>query len=157
GDAKQRGGLRLDSRKAALSGGGRGAAVVPHRPDQSLLLNAVGYETDLKMPPTKKLAAEQVADLTRWIQMGAPWPAGEKAAASRPRQGPFQITAKDRAHWAFQPLRRPPVPTILHPAWARNPIDAFIRDGLDAKGLAPNPPAPPLELVRRLYYDLTGL
>jgi hypothetical protein len=157
GEAKQRGGLRLDSRAAVLAGGGRGAAVVPGRPSESILLQAVGHETDLKMPPTKKLAWQQIADLTRWVQIGAPWTAGEKVTASGTLQGPFQITAKDRAHWSFQPLRRPPVPAVRELGVARNPIDAFIRVGLEASGLAPSAPAPPVELVRRLYYDLTGL
>ena len=69
----------------------------------------------------------------------------------------MQITAKDRAHWAFQPVKEPPIPTVKNAAWVTNPIDAFILARLEAKGLSPNPPADKRQLVRRLYYDLTGL
>jgi hypothetical protein len=158
GDKKQRGGLRLDSRAAVLEGGDRGPAAVPGHPEKSLLAKGIGYEDpDFKMPPTKKLSREQIADLKNWIKLGAPWPAGGAAVAA-PRKGEDkQITAEDRNHWSFRPLRRPAPPTVKHAAWVRNPIDAFILAGLEAKGVAPNPPAAPQELLRRVYYDLTGL
>jgi hypothetical protein len=157
GPKKQRGGLRLDSRAAALAGGDQGPALVPGQPDKGLLLKAVRHEDDLKMPPTKKLPREQVAALTRWVQMGAPWPGADTAAPAAPARAGFQISDKDRAHWAFQPVRRPAVPAVKDRAWGRNPIDAFILAGLEAKGLRPNPPAGRRELIRRAYYDLTGL
>ena len=69
----------------------------------------------------------------------------------------MQITAKDRAHWAFQPIQRPAIPAVSQPDWVRNPVDAFILAGLDTRGLKPNPSAPKYQLVRRAYYDLTGL
>jgi hypothetical protein len=157
GAKKQRGGLRLDSRAAALAGGDRGPALAPGRPDQSLLLKAVRHEDDLKMPPKSKLPREQVAALTRWVQMGAPWPGAETAAPAAPVRSGFQISDKDRAHWAFQPVRRSALPTVKDSAWARNPVDAFILARLEAKGLRPNPPAGRRELIRRACYDLTGL
>src|SRR4051794_16133509 len=81
GEKKQRGGLRLDSRSAILEGGDQGPAVVPGEPEKSLLVKAIGHEDkDLKMPPNKKLAKEQVADLTRWVKLGAPWPGADKVA-----------------------------------------------------------------------------
>src|SRR5262245_26899218 len=155
---KQRGGLRLDSLASALTGGDQGPALVPGQPDKSLLIKAVRHEDrELKMPPSKKLTREQVADLTRWVKMGAPWPGADASAGSTTRKGEFRITDKDRAHWAFQPVKRPDVPAVKDKAWARNPIDAFILARLEAKGLRPNPPAAKLELLRRVYYDLTGL
>ncbi|MBX6312891.1 MAG: DUF1553 domain-containing protein [Isosphaeraceae bacterium] len=158
GPDKQKSGLRLDSRASALAGGDSGPAVVPGQPEESLLVVAIRHEDDaLKMPPSKKLAAEQIADLTRWIAMGAPWPGGEEAAPAPTRRGEFQISDQDRAHWAFQPVRRPPVPAVKDQAWMSNPIDAFILAGLEAKGLRPNPPAARHELIRRAYYDLIGL
>jgi len=69
-----KGGLRLDSRAAALKGGETGPALVPDHPDQSLLLQAVRHSSGLKMPPDGRLAAAQVEALTRWIQDGASWP-----------------------------------------------------------------------------------
>ncbi len=161
GPAKQKSGLRLDSRAASLAGGELGAAVVPGKPEESLLVSALSHEDDLKMPPSKKLPADKIADLTKWVAMGAPWPdskAGEPAeAAFKPRQHGMQITDKDRAHWAFQPVKRPAVPAPRDASWVKNPIDAFILAGLDAKGLKPNPPAGKVALLRRAYYDLTGL
>jgi len=164
GPEKQKAGLRLDSRAGALAGGELGPAVVPGKPDESLLLAAVRHDDELKMPPSKKLPADQVADLTRWVAIGAPWPGGSReapaAASASPsaiRKQGYQITDKDRAHWAFRPVRRPAVPAPGGAAPFANPIDAFVRAGLDAKGLRPNPPAPKVELIRRAFYDLTGL
>ena len=78
-DKKQRGSLRVDSRATLLSGGDQGAALVPGKPDQSLLVKAVRHEDELKMPPKKKLTKEQIADLTQWVRMGAPWPGSDSA------------------------------------------------------------------------------
>jgi mono/diheme cytochrome c family protein len=158
GPDKQKSGLRLDSLTAALSGGDSGPAVVPGKPAESLLVTAIRHDDEvLKMPPSKKLAADQVADLTRWVEMGAPWPGGGAVAVTSTRKGAFQITDKDRAHWAFQRVSRPASPTVRNQEWVRNPIDAFLLAGLEASGLEPNPPAAKHELARRVYYDLTGL
>jgi hypothetical protein len=158
GPQKRKGGLRLDSRASILKGGDAGPAIVPGKPDESLLIAAIKQQDDtLKMPPTKKLAASQLADLSRWVSLGAPWPADKGDAPSAVRRGEFQITEKDRAHWAFQQLGRPRVPMVSQTDWVRNPIDAFVLAGLEANGLRPNPPAARHELIRRATYDLTGL
>ena len=111
GPAKQRGGLRLDTRGDALTGGDNGKAVVPGDVENSLLLQAVTHSNpDLKPmpPPPAKLSPKQIADLTQWVKMG-PWPGQEKtvASASTIRRGKFQISDRDRAHWAFQSVKRP--------------------------------------------------
>jgi mono/diheme cytochrome c family protein len=162
GPSKQRGGLRLDTRGDALTGGDNGKAVVPGDAENSLLLQAVTHSNpDLKPmpPPPAKLSSKQIADLTQWVKMGAPWPGQEKtvASASAIRRGKFQISDKDRAHWAFQPVQRSAVPVVKNAQWVRNPIDAFILSKLEEKGLRPNPPATKRELIRRVTYDLTGL
>jgi len=178
GEKRQRGSLRLDSRATILEGGDVGPAIVPGHPEKSLLVKAIGYtDPHFKMPPTKKLSREQIADLTNWIKMGAPWPGAAATAKVAPRKGADkEITDADRAHWAFQPIKRPPIPPLNPPlrkggkptppplakggtegGWAKNPIDAFIAARLEAKGLAPNEPATPQQLVRRAYYDVTGL
>jgi hypothetical protein len=159
GPEKPKANLRLDSRASALAGGDQGAAVVPGKPDESLLITAVQGDDDvLKMPPSRKLPPEQVDDLTRWVQMGAPWPGSEgEAEAPPPRKAGFQISDEDRAHWAFQKIKRPPVPDVREKGWVENPIDAFVLSGLEAAGLVPNPPAARHELLRRVTYDLTGL
>jgi mono/diheme cytochrome c family protein len=163
GPSKQRGGLRLDSRGDALVGGDNGKDILPGNPTDSLLLQAVAQSNpDLKPmppPPAAKLSTQQIADLTQWVKIGAPWPGQEKTVvtASTIRRGKFEISDKDRAHWAFQPVKRPAVPTVKNPQWATNPIDAFLLAKLEAKGLQPNPPASKRELIRRVYYDMTGL
>jgi hypothetical protein len=68
-----------------------------------------------------------------------------------------QVSARDRAYWAYRPVQRPEVPRVQNKAWVRNPIDAFILAKLEARGLAPAPPSDRVALARRLYYDLIGL
>jgi mono/diheme cytochrome c family protein len=107
---KIRGGLVLDSLDALLAGGDSGPAIVPGQPEKSLLVEAVGYgNEDLQMPPKgKKLSDRQIAALTEWIRLGAPWPKSSASAKTvRTRGG---ITEEDRKWWAFQPLQKYPVP-----------------------------------------------
>jgi hypothetical protein len=158
GDEKPKGGLRLSSRAAMLEGGDQGPALVPGDPAKSLLIKAVNQTDEhLKMPPKKKLSPQQIADLTQWVKIGAPWPGGDTKTAAPPRKGELQVTDKDRAHWAFQRVKRPAVPAVQNSGTVANPIDAFILAKLEAKGLRANPPAEKRELIRRLYYDLLGL
>src|SRR5262249_56921909 len=59
---KSKGGLMLDARESVLKGGDSGPAVVPGKPDESLLLKAVHQtDPDLKMPPKGKLTHAQIA------------------------------------------------------------------------------------------------
>ncbi len=154
GEKKQKGGLRLDSRAAALVGGELGAAVVPGDAAKSLLVEAVQYHNhDLQMPPKKQLPAAAVADLVEWVKRGAAWPGDTGAAATKPAGGEWKITDAMKAHWAFQPMRRPAVPG----AKAGNQIDAFLREKLAAAKLDFAPPAVPRTLLRRVTFDLTGL
>lgn len=157
GDEKQKGHLRVDSRAALLAGGDSGPAVVPNDVGQSLLLKAISHaDAELKMPPSKKLAREQIDDFTQWVKLGAPWPGSgnEKVAAIRKGKS---ISDQDRAHWSFVPVKTPAIPTVENKAWVANPIDAFLLAKLEGKGFQPSPPASKQELCRRLYYDLTGL
>src|SRR5436305_7392553 len=80
GEQKQKGGLRLDSRAAILQGGDQGPALVPGKPAESLLVKALAHDGELRMPPPKKLPDATVADLTRWVALGAPWPGADKPA-----------------------------------------------------------------------------
>jgi hypothetical protein len=68
-----------------------------------------------------------------------------------------RIKAADRQHWAFQPIRKAPVPQVRDRGWVRNPIDAFILAHLEEKGWQPAPSATPRALLRRVHLDLTGL
>ncbi|SIO02361.1 Planctomycete cytochrome C [Singulisphaera sp. GP187] len=150
GAEKQKAGLRLDARQFLLEGGESGPSIVAGRPDESLLIEAVRQDGDVKMPPGRKLAPEQIAALERWVAAGAPWPAGQAPVVDRRKEAWAR-------HWAFQPVADPQPPKINDGAWCRTPIDAFLKAGLEAKGLAPSPPADRYTLIRRLSYDLTGL
>jgi hypothetical protein len=145
---KPKGGLRLDTREAALKGGDTGPALVPGKPHESLLLKAVGADDpDVRMPPKEKLPDGEVALLKAWIEKGAPWGSGKPAG--KPEK---KITPEDRAWWSFQPVREPAVP-----AGPGSEIDRFIRARLRAEGLTPAPEADRRTLLRRVAYDLTGL
>src|SRR5262245_40385847 len=157
GPRKRQGGLRVDSRAALLRGGDSGPAIVPGQPENSRLVQAVHYEGDLRMPPKGKLSPQQVAVLSFRVRMGAPWPEpGAPARRTSPGQS-FQITAKDRAFWSFQPVRQHPVPAVQDAGWARTTVDPFILAALEARGLKPSPPADRPTLIRRVTFDLLGL
>jgi mono/diheme cytochrome c family protein len=152
---KSKGELTLDTRDGVLKGGETGPAIVPGDPAQSLLVKAINYQDkDLQMPPKgDKLTAEQIADLTSWIKMGAPDPR-KQAGGSKKLTG---LTAKARAHWAYQPVKKPAIPAIKNRAWCITPVDAFIMQKIEEKGMVPSPAADKMTLLRRATYDLIGL
>src|SRR5256885_2191275 len=119
-DAKKvRGGLLLDTRDGLRKGGDTGPAVVPGHPARSLLILAVRHAgEDLRMPPDKKLPDAVIADLEKWIAMGAPDPRDGKAVKG------IDFAAA-RRHWAYQPIREPKVPAVRNAGWAASPIDHF--------------------------------
>ena len=150
GADKQWNGLRLDSREALLRGGDSGPAIVPGKPDESRLIRAVRQTDDeLQMPPEGKLTERQIADLVRWVEMGAPFPARrERARASR-------IAIRTTGPFSRRPSQ--PLPTVKDAAWPQSPIDHFILAKLEAAGLAPAAPADKRTLIRRVTFDLIGL
>ncbi|MCB1090985.1 MAG: PSD1 domain-containing protein, partial [Verrucomicrobiae bacterium] len=150
-EGKQKGGLVLDTREGVLKGGETGPALVAGDTANSLLLKAIRYaDPDLEMPPKKKLSDAQIADIERWIAMGAP----------DPRLGAKPVTKLDehfrsaKTHWAFQPVRQPSIPNL---AGISHPVDAFIGEKLAAAGIQSAPRADARTLIRRLYFDLVGL
>ncbi len=155
GSQQQMSGLRLDSRDAALAGGLSGPAVVPGDPAASALIARVSSDrSGFRMPPGDDvLSGEEVAALRAWIAEGAEW------------QGTAPLTAESAAareevaerHWAFQPIRRPKVPSTAGREWIRSPIDAFVLAKLESEGLAPSGEASATTLLRRLHLDLVGL
>lgn len=154
---KPQGELRLTSREAVLKGGGSGPAVDLKKHADSMLLSAINYD-GLKMPPQGKLPAKQIDVLTRWVNMGMPWATGDQASLEpKGHTGPPQVTPENMKFWSFQPVRRPAVPKVKNARWARNPIDAFVLARLEKEGLKPNAPATRQALIRRAYFDLTGL
>ena len=153
---KLKGNLYLDSRDGVLKGGDTGPAVVPGKPADSLLLKTLKYAGDVQMPPKGKLPDAVVADFEKWIAMGAPDPRGDTAILPK-RQVGLTLEA-GRKFWAYQLPQRHRVPQITnHNAQITNEIDNFVLAKLEAKGLKPAPEADRATLIRRVYYDLTGL
>src|SRR3954468_15798036 len=109
---KPMGGLLLDSRAGMLKGGKSGVpAIVPGKPEESILLGAVlGSNKDLRMPPGKTLDPSEIEHLAVWIKMGAPDPRTEAA----PPSGTSLSYDWDKAkqHWAFRPIQDPKPPTV---------------------------------------------
>jgi cytochrome c553 len=164
-DKEQKGQLRLDRPDAALAGGESGPAIVPGKPDESLLVEAINYKS-LEMPPTGKLSDEAIATLTEWVRLGAPWPGhGSGSGGPALRQGKDRITDEDRAWWAFQPVKHFAPPEIEGDRWSRTAIDRFLLAGgpFQAERGANDPEGPSYQeadrrtLIRRLYFDLIGL
>jgi len=154
-DTNAKGGLRVDDRNGLISGGGRGAAIVPGDPSKSLLHTAVKQTDKLKMPPEKKLTDEQIADLAQWIKDGAAWPK-LRIPTSLGKPNPRYDKLRQE-HWAWQPLSKPNVPTVADAKWAWSDVDRFLLAKLEGQGLKPVGDADKLTLLRRITFDLTGL
>ena len=158
--AAPQGEFRLDSREYAFRGGGSGVpAIIPGDSAGSLLYRYVaGLDGKILMPPVEpRLTGEQVEQIRKWIDEGAPWP--EEVGAETAGHEPSKFE-QARDHWAFQPRTKLSPPVVKDPALARrvrNPIDAFIFTKLEARGWKPSPPARPYQLLRRVHLDLTGL
>jgi hypothetical protein len=153
---KLKGGLLLDTREGIRRGGDNGPAVVPGNPADSLLIEAVRYTNkDFAMPPEKsggKLPDAVIADFEAWVKMGAP----------DPRKGQAKVVKKTdmeeaKKWWSFQPPRKADAPAVKDAAWPRGEIDRFLLAALETKGLKPAPDADKATLLRRVYFDLTGL
>lgn len=152
---KLRAGLRVDGRDLLLKGGDSGPAIVPGKPSESRLLRAIEYDdVDLRMPPKGKLPAAAIADLTKWIQDGAAWP---EEAAKRQVESAFDLQKRKAEHWAWQPVKVNPPPTVRDSQWPKSIPDRFVLAKFEAQNRKPPPPVPPHVLLRRTYFDLIGL
>lgn len=152
GPERQKGGLRLDRRADAFSGGDSyGPAIVAGKAVESPLLHSVsGLDEDLQMPQKgDPLTAEQVGLIRAWIDQGAVWP----------DDGSNTLVAKDPLPWSFLPLATPRVPQLPVDAArrARNDVDRFLLATLGEHQLTFSPEADARLLVRRLHLTLTGL
>jgi len=152
GAKKAKGGLVLDSRGGWEKGGESGPAVVPGKPDDSLLISAVRYE-DYKMPPTGKLPDELIERLQHWVAKGAYDP----RVTQPTRDGKGIDVAAGRKHWAFQPPRETSQPEVIGTDWPRSDVDRYVLAKLEASGLRPVADADPYTWLRRVSFDLTGL
>lgn len=163
---KLKAGLRVDSRDALLSGGTSGPALVPGKPDESLLVRALRYtDDDLKMPPKESLSADVVKDFEKWVASGAPWPASKNSTASPAGSNASAAPApkheidfvKAREFWAFRaPVASTPAAT-KNTTWAWSDVDRFLLAAMETKGVAPVADASKRAWLRRVTFDLTGL
>ena len=145
-----KGGLRLDSREAIRDGGDSGHAIVPHIPDASLMLSALRYE-EFEMPPSGQLDENIIDDFETWIQMGAPDPRDQPQVA-------VSTTIdldKGRDFWAFKSPTPPSIPDVDR--WVYNDVDRFLARAHKRQGVVPVKNADRATLLRRVFFDLTGL
>jgi hypothetical protein len=160
GGRKQEGNLDVRSRVALVRGGKSGPALVPGKPEESLMLKRIHGE---ECPPrprlieamVKPMEADEIDKLTRWIALGAPEVPEEPDVAGTPAD-PL-IRKEDREFWSFRPPQPAPIPQVIHSDRALNPLDAFMLQKLEEKGLSLAPEADRLTLLRRASFDLTGL
>ncbi|HSH92750.1 MAG TPA: DUF1553 domain-containing protein [Roseimicrobium sp.] len=150
GPEKQKNGYRVDVKEIALKGGDtHGVAIVPGKSAESPLIQYVsGKVEDMLMPPKgDRLTVGEIDLLKKWIDQGAVWPANATANASDPLDW-----------WSLRSLRHPKVPEVSKKGFRiLNPVDAFVATKLIEKGLTQSPEADRRTLIRRLYFDLTGL
>jgi hypothetical protein len=152
-------GLLLDRKAGWERGGKNGSVIIPGEPAKSILINALRYGNhDLQMPPSGKLSETVLADFEKWISMGA----------QDPRNSPLEevfavggLRAKSleegKKFWAFKPIKLPPLPDVQKDEWIKDEIDRFILRGIENKKLQPATKTDPLTLLRRIFFDLTGL
>jgi len=153
---KQKGGLLLDRREGWQLGGDAGPALIPGNAEKSLLMHSLRYlDEDLQMPPDSKLSETEIAVFEKWIAMGAPDPR-DATLAETVRKNEIDFNSA-RQTWAFKPHPQSKVPTVKNTPWPRSELDSFILAGLEKAGHQPAADASPAALMRRLYYDLTGL
>jgi hypothetical protein len=156
GDAKPKGHLKLTARGDAIAGGDNGPAIVAGKPDESLLIKAVRYHDDLRMPPTGKLSVRQIENLEKWVKLGAPWPGSKSAPGTIEKQ--FTVTDRQRRFWSFQPISGAAPPKVRDAKGeVRNEVDRFLLAKLEAQGLSFASPADKRTLLRRTTFDLIGL
>jgi mono/diheme cytochrome c family protein len=148
----------LTDRDRLLKGGHGGPAIVPGDAPKSLLFRAVNHDKKPGMPyKGEKLPAETLRHIAAWIENGAPYDSPlvkrEDASAWTGRT----IGPEARQHWAYRPLAKAEPPAVKDTGWVKTPVDRFLLAKMEAKGLRPNDPALPRQLIRRAYFDLVGL
>ncbi len=169
GPEKQEGGLRLDTREAALKGGENGPSLIEGKPEESLLVQAVKFDNaDLQMPPKDRLSDPQIAAIVEWVKQGAVWPdpMPETATASDAHVGDAFTDANNPIRkiwngerldlWSLKPPVAVAVPT-QNGVVPSHPIDGFITQRLVEAGTTQSPEADRRTLIRRVTFDLTGL
>jgi len=138
-DAKARkANLRFDTKEGAFRRRKGKSVIVPGNSAASELIRRITADEDERMPPpesNRNLTSKQIDLLKKWVDEGAKW----------------------GRHWAFEPPRRPPIPSTRQHDWVRTDLDAFILARLEREGLQPSPEASRATWLRRVTLDLTGL
>lgn len=149
------GGLTLDTNVGLRQGGNSGPGVAGNKLNESWIWRAVTHrDADLKMPPEEKLPDRVIADIKRWVEMGAPDPRDDGLLAVVTSAIDIE---QGRRFWSFQRPQKTSAPTVDTDEWSRTPIDRFVRAKLDEQEMTPSVPANSATLLRRLYFDLIGL
>ena len=156
GAKKIKGDLLLDTKAGWSRGGENGPPIVPGKPDESLLVKAVRYEHELRMPPKGKLPQAEIEALVQWIKIGAPDPR-EGAETGAPASRKEINLDEGRKLWSLQPLKRPDPPPLKNTDVCKTSVDRFILARLEEKGIAPNSTVDRRTLIRRAYLDLHGM
>ncbi len=152
-------GLLLDSKWGWETGGDSGPALIPHAPEDSLLIEAVKYEENIisGMPPQSKLAAEKIEILEQWIEMGAPDPREKVSGEGNSTKEKFNLQERYKEHWSWRSIENPQPPEVKKSQWPRNPMDRFVLAAQEERGLLPAQEAKRETWIRRVYFDLIGL
>lgn len=153
-----KGNLYLGNRKDILQGGDSGPAVIPGNANDSLLLQAMNFD-GFEMPPKGKLPQDQIDVIAKWINDGMPIPPDQESVRPEQHASPYKTEVNDetKAFWQHQKVAAPAIPKVRNKKWISNPIDNFTLAKLEDKGISPSTPADKAHLIRRAYYDLTGL
>lgn len=125
--------------------------LVPGQPEKSELVQIIRRGDMPKQG--KQVSAGDLAIIEKWIAQGAKTARPEPATLAHGAV----ISEEDREYWAFQPVKRPVVPTDVDAKKVRTPVDAFLLAELRGKGLDFAPEADRRTLIRRVTLDLTGL
>lgn len=153
---KLRGEFVITNREDLIAGGESGPALDLESPLDSLLISAINYES-YEMPPTGKLGQSDIDNITKWIQLGAPWKGdGFKPESAANEHTVPRVTEETKQWWSYQTPGRPNSPTS-NDGWARNEIDQFVQKRLIDSAITPSAEASKQTLIRRAYYDLIGL
>ena len=146
------GGLSLETAQGLAQGGDSGPALVAKKSEQSLIIQALRYEST-QMPPRGKLPDQVIADFAQWVDSGATDP---RTGSSAPIKKSIDFE-QARLFWSFVSPKNPELPATKRSDWIESSIDHFTLAAMEARQLSPVSKAGKRELIRRASFDLTGL
>ncbi|MBY0522193.1 MAG: PSD1 and planctomycete cytochrome C domain-containing protein [Gemmataceae bacterium] len=151
-------GFDLSDREGLLKGGDAGPSVILGKGKDSYLTKLITHAREPHMPhKARKLSDETIGHISAWIDNGAPYDEPLVVRKKGPSWTETKVAEDARQFWSFQPLARVEPPAVKNMAACKTPIDRFLRAKLEAAGVEPNPPVGKGQLIRRVYFDVTGL